>query len=272
MAPPTLLAVHAHPDDEALFTGGVLARYAAQGVTTVLVTCTDGALGEAPGTPGPLEAGHRPGEVAARRRAELEASCAVLGIGHLEVLGYHDSGMAGWPQNDAPDAFCRAPVDAVAARVAELLWRYRPQVVVTDDARGLYGHPDHIQAHRVTMAAVAAAGVADKVYFPAIPSSALLGVDEVLAAHGLELPPELAGGDFTTADELVTTYVDCSAWAGTKYRSLAAHASQSDNAFFLDLGPELFGQFLGIEAFVRAFDRTGAPVPEDDLFAGVEGH
>ena len=152
--PLTLMAVHAHPDDEATGTGGVLARYAAEGVTTVLVTCTDGRCGDGPGGVKPGEPGHDPAAVVAMRQAELEASCAALKVTHVELLGYADSGMVGWPTNDAPGAFWGTPLREAAERLAELMRRYRPDVVVTYDENGFYGHPDHIQAHRITMAAI----------------------------------------------------------------------------------------------------------------------
>ena len=162
----TLLAVHAHPDDEVISTGGILARYAGEGVQTVVVTCTDGSQGFGPGGVLPGEPGHDPDRVAAVRRKELERACAELGVAHLEMLGYRDSGMAGWAGNLAPDAFCNVAVEQAAARVATLIDLYRPQVIVTYDEHGGYGHPDHIQAHRV---AVAAADRTDpaKVYFTA---------------------------------------------------------------------------------------------------------
>src|SRR3954466_12375082 len=112
--PLTLMAVHAHPDDEATGTGGVLARYAAEGLTTVLVTCTDGRCGDGPGGVKPGEAGHDPDAVVAMRQAELEASCAALKVTHLELLGYGDSGMVGWAANDAPGAFWGTPVSEAA--------------------------------------------------------------------------------------------------------------------------------------------------------------
>ncbi|HVA07482.1 MAG TPA: PIG-L family deacetylase [Acidimicrobiales bacterium] len=268
--PLTLMAVHAHPDDEAIGTGGILARYAAEGVRTVLVTCTNGEWGDAPGGLKPNDPQHDESVVVPLRRKELEASCEVLGVAHLEMLGYRDSGMEGWPQNEAPDSFWQTPVADAAHRLAELMRTYRPQVVVTYDENGFYGHPDHIQANRITHAAIAECGIPDKLYYTAVARSLLKGFRDILAEAGIESPIDVEENpDFGTPDELITTTVDCSAVAGRKYASLGAHASQSDNIFFLQMGEELFGQVMGSESFVRAIDTTGAPVPEDDLFAGL---
>src|ERR1700730_17537132 len=158
MAIRTLMAVHAHPDDEVISTGGILARYADEGVRTVVITCTDGSQGFGPGGVLPGEPGHDRDAVAETRRAELERSCSVLGVAHLEVLGYRDSGMAGWAANLEPDAFQNVPVDQAAAAVAGLLARYQPDVLVTYDANGGYGHPDHIHTHQVVLAALEGAG------------------------------------------------------------------------------------------------------------------
>jgi LmbE family N-acetylglucosaminyl deacetylase len=254
------MAVHAHPDDEAISTGGVLARYAAEGVRTVLVTCTNGDLGDP---------GHDEGQVVALRRAELEESCRVLGVTHLELLGYHDSGMMGWPDNDAPHAFWQAEVDEAAAALAALIEQHRPQVVITYDERGFYGHPDHIQANRITLAAVEATGIPEKLYYPAVPRGAMEELATVLAERGIEFPLSGEDLDFLAPDEAITTVVDVSETTGAKFDSLAAHASQSENIFFLALGRELFGDIFRREAFIRVQDRTGAPVPETDLFAGL---
>jgi len=263
------MCVHAHPDDEAISTGGILARYGASGVDTVLVTCTNGELGDGPGGVKPGEPGHTPDAVVSLRLAELEASCKALGVAHLELLGYHDSGMAGWPQNDAPEAFWRTEVDEAAERLAALMARYRPQVVVTYDEHGFYGHPDHIQAHRVTVAAMERSGIGDKLYYPAVPTSWIPRFAERLAARGVEVPGEIADAPFGTPDELIGAVVDCTEQAGAKFASLSAHASQAENIFFLSLGPEVFGEVFSEEAFVRARDSTGAVGVEDDLFAGI---
>jgi LmbE family N-acetylglucosaminyl deacetylase len=268
--PLTLMAVHAHPDDEAIGTGGILARYADQGVRTVLVTCTNGELGDAPGGIKPEDPAHDESIVVPLRRAELEASCAVLGVQHLELLGYHDSGMEGWPQNEAPGAFWNTPVDEAAHKLADLMRIYEPQVVVTYDEYGFYGHPDHIQANRITHAAVKECGIPAKIYYTAVARSTLRGFSEMLAEAGVETPIDVdTDPNFGTPDELITTVVDCTAVAKRKYASLAAHASQSDNIFFLEMGEDFFATVMGTESFVRAFDTTGAAVPEDDLFAGL---
>jgi len=264
------MAVHAHPDDEALFTGGLLARCAAEGIDTVLVTCTGGELGYGPGGVTPSDSGHDPDVVGRIRRHDLDRSCRILGVTHLERLGYRDSGMAGWPQNHAAGAFCEVPLDEAAGRLAELMERYRPQVVVTYDDRGFYGHPDHIQAHRVAVAATDATGIPAKLYYVTVPRSSLVGFVELAAASGVALPEWLDGADdLGTEDALIAATVDCSEVVGTKFAALGAHRSQEDIAFFLGLGLELYSEIFSIESYVRARDRTGAPLPEDDLFAGV---
>ena len=265
----TLMCVHAHPDDEAISTGGILARYASEGVETVLVTCTNGELGDAPGGVKPGEPGHSEEEVVALRRRELEESCSALGVGHLELLGYHDSGMMGWPQNDAPEAFWHARVDEAAERLAALMRHYRPQVVVTYDEKGFYGHPDHIQAHRITVLAIERTGIPDKLYYPAVPKSAIPRFAETLAARGVEVPAEIEDAPFGTPDEEIGALVDCSGFTAAKFASLSAHASQAENIFFLSLGEEVFGEVFAEEAFVRARDRTGRTGVEDDLFSGL---
>jgi LmbE family N-acetylglucosaminyl deacetylase len=277
--PLTLMAVHAHPDDEATSTGGVLARYSAEGVRTVLVTCTDGAAGDGPGGVKPGEPGHDRAAVVAVRRKELEASCVILGVRHLELLGYRDSGMMGWTDNDAPGSFWTTPVDDAAERLAELMEHYQPDVVVTYDPNGFYGHPDHIQAHRITMVAAERTGIPAKVYWPTIPRSRMGEFFQRMRDAGVELPEPLdpasaetdaePGPPMGSPDEDIAAWVDVAAFADRKYDALAAHASQGDNIFFLRMGREIFAELMGTEPFLRAVDRTGAPLPEDDLFAGL---
>lgn len=271
---PTLMTVHAHPDDEASSTGGVLARYAAQGLRTVLVTCTDGRCGNGPGGTKPGEPGHDPDQVVAMRRAELATSAAILGISEVEMLGYADSGMMGWDSNTAPGAFWSTPVDDAAERLTGLIRRHRPDVLVTYDENGFYGHPDHIQAHRVTMAALELLGPGEtpaKVYWTTIPHATMAEFGRRMRANGVEW--DLVSDDqpeIGLPDEQITTWVDVRAFAGQKYRALAAHASQPDNAFFLKLDLVAFTDVLGVETFLRVGTDTG-PVAEreTDLFAGL---
>ncbi|MEU7905577.1 PIG-L family deacetylase [Actinoplanes sp. NPDC049118] len=272
--PLTLMTVHAHPDDEASSSGGVLARYAAEGITTVLVTCTDGRCGDGPGGVKPGEPGHDPAAVAALRRAELEASCAKLKVTHLELLDYADSGMMGWHTNDAPGAFWGAPVAEAADRLAGLIRRYAPDVVVTYDENGFYGHPDHIQAHRITMEAVARTGIPAKVYWSTEPHSGMAAFGDALRESGVDWEEDRIAGDagaprIGLPDEEISTWVDTRGFGVQKFDALAAHASQGENAMFLRMGRERFTELMGVETFLRVYDRTGAPLPEDDLFAGL---
>jgi LmbE family N-acetylglucosaminyl deacetylase len=267
------MAVHAHPDDEAISTGGVLAKAAAEGIRTVLVVCTDGRCGDGPGGVKPGEPGHDPEAVVALRRPELEASCAALKVSHLELLGYADSGMMGWAQNDAPGAFWTTPVDEAAARLSELIRQYEPDVIVTYDEYGFYGHPDHIQAHRVTMAAVDATSSSAKVYWTTAPRSMMKDFEATMREFGADWDEgEVVDGEIQIGlpDEEITTWVDVTAYGAQKFAALEAHASQSENIFFLQMGVERFTELMGVETFLRVRDHTDAALPEPDLFAGLD--
>ena len=271
-APLTLLCVHAHPDDESSTTGGVLRTYADQGVRTVLVTCTDGALGDAPDGTTPEAQHHDRAWVAGHRAEELARAAGILGIARVEMLGYPDSGMEGWSQNDEAGSFWSTPVADAAARLVPILLEERPQVVVTYDEIGFYGHPDHIQAHRVTRAALEASGLASSLFYPAIPSSAFKRFREVLREADVEGP----GGDDDdegrgppgTPDEKIDVVIDVSGAVDAKFDALAAHASQTESSFFLKMGRDRFRQFFGTEWFVRAIDPLGRSGMDHDLFAG----
>jgi LmbE family N-acetylglucosaminyl deacetylase len=184
--------------------------------------------------------------------------------------------MMGWPTNDAPGSFWTTPVADAAARLSDLMRHYRPDVVVTYDENGFYGHPDHIQAHRVTMAAVAESGIQAKVYWTTAPRS---GMEEMFRVFR-EFAPEVADSaeegsdtelpdDFGLPDDEISTWVDTAPFARQKYEALAAHSSQEENIFFLRMGLERFSQFMSTETFVRVQDHTNSPLPEDDLFAGL---
>jgi LmbE family N-acetylglucosaminyl deacetylase len=270
----TLMAVHAHPDDEASSTGGVLALYSDQGIRTVVVTCTNGEFGDAPGGVKPGQDGHDEQAVAQLRLAELRQSCKILGVTDLETLGYHDSGMPDWDFKERPEAFCNIPLADVAARIGGLIERYQPQVVITYDDNGMYQHPDHVHASRAAQAAVAATGIPAKLYLTALRGSDFQKIWEAMREQGVEVPdrreitPEMR--QKMAEDELrITTTVDIHPVLGRKRDALFAHASQIEESWFSRLPPEIAAATFGREHFIRASDATGAPLPEDDLFAGL---
>jgi LmbE family N-acetylglucosaminyl deacetylase len=266
----TLMAVHAHPDDEGIQTGGVLALAAQRGFKTVLVTCTNGEMGDSPDGLKPESDDHDTASTAELRLRELRNACEALSITDLELLGYRDSGMMGWPQNDDPTCFWRTSLEEATSRVAELMERHRPEVVITYDDNGLYGHPDHIQAHRATIGAAEKTGIPQKIYEIAFPLSLMKAFAEMQRQAGAEQPTvEENAGTMGTPDELITTTVDVTSVWEAKKASIFAHESQMANFDFLKMDEELVRGAFGKEHFVRRFDRTGAPVPETDLFIGL---
>ena len=176
-------------------------------------------------------------------------------------------------------SFWTTPVAEAADRLADLMRQYRPDVVVTYDENGFYGHPDHIQAHRITMAAVAQTGIPAKVYWTTMPHTAMIKIWAMMRELGSDVPdPDAADNGpqteasqppFGLPDDEISTWVDTRAFGQQKFDALAAHASQGDNIFFLHLGPEKFTELLGVETFTRAKDDTDTPIPETDLFAGL---
>jgi LmbE family N-acetylglucosaminyl deacetylase len=270
----TLMAVHAHPDDEASSTGGVLARYADEGVRTVVVTCTNGEFGDTPGGVKPGQDGHDEQAVAQIRLAELRESCKHLGVSDLELLGYHDSGMPDWDYKNRPDAFCNVPESVVAGRIGELIERYRPQVMISYDPDGAYQHPDHVHAARCAAAAAVTTGIPAKFYQTAMRRSDWRELREALREQGVEVPevrdidPEMLR-QIEEAEKRITTNIDIHPVLERKRAALLAHASQIRDSWFSKIPPDVGARVFGRESFVRVTDTTGAPVPEDDLFAGL---
>jgi LmbE family N-acetylglucosaminyl deacetylase len=236
MSERTLMAVHAHPDDESSSTGGVLAAYGDSGVRTVVVTCTNGEMGDGPGHAKPGEPGHDPDAVARTRLAELDEACRVLGVTHSERLGYRDSGMAEWTFKNDPRAFCNVPLDEGAQRLLELFDTYEPDVVVTYSDNAGYNHPDHLHAHRITAAAVARSEVPAKLYLIARRRRDWQAMRERLEALGVELPPLPQPSperleQMARLEGLITTTVDVRSVIERKRAALAAHASQLDESW-----------------------------------------
>jgi N-acetyl-1-D-myo-inositol-2-amino-2-deoxy-alpha-D-glucopyranoside deacetylase len=272
-----LLVVHAHPDDETITMGGTLARYAAEGVRTVVVTCTLGDLGEVR-DPG-LAIG---ADVAALRERELEAATRRLGVSRLVKLGYADSGMAGWPSNHLPGALFAAPLTEAAERLAAVIRQERPQVVVGYDQTGGYGHPDHVKAHAVTVAAIDALGDAgpSKVYFVRFPLSWSRDFVRSLRAAGIDAPGSAPAGadagpdlvEIGVPDAQVTTAIDVRDFVPVKLAALACHASQMSSDHFLRrMPPALARRLWAYEYFSREFGPTAARPgeTESDLFSGL---
>jgi LmbE family N-acetylglucosaminyl deacetylase len=282
----TFLAVHAHPDDEASSSGGVLALLAGQGVRTVLVTCTNGEYGDAPGGVKPDADDHDADIVAEIRAGELDRAVAALHVARLVRLGYRDSGMRGWPQNDDPRSFWATPVEDAAGRLLEVLREERPQVVMTYNEHGFYGHPDHIQAHRVTMAAVARLDYEPTVYFNAIPESVMAlwrerwereerERIEADAKRGVVREPEpedltIDGEpiEMGTPDDALGAAVDVSAVTDAKYEALAAHHSQMAESFWMKMTRQEFAAVMRTEWFVRATNPKGLTGCVSDIMAG----
>jgi LmbE family N-acetylglucosaminyl deacetylase len=272
--PLTLMAVCPHPDDECTSAGGVLARYATEGIRTVVVTCTNGELGDAPGGIKPGEPGHDEALVAKTRLAELDESCRILNVTHSERLGYRDSGMSAWEFKDHPEAFCNVPVEESRARLVALMEQYRPDVVICDDDQGGYDHPDHVRAHLIATQAVEHSGIPAKLYMPTFGRTTF----ETLRNAILEVGAEMEGFEefdeatvalLDAAEARITTTVDVRDFAEQVRAALDAHASQIAESFFSRIPPSAFVAAFGTQHFIRAFDTTGTPVPEDDLFAGL---
>jgi N-acetyl-1-D-myo-inositol-2-amino-2-deoxy-alpha-D-glucopyranoside deacetylase len=227
-AAPRLLLVHAHPDDESLWTGGTIARYAAAGVHVTLVTCTLGEEGEI--IPSRLRelAADAADQLGGYRIGELRAACAALGVSDHRWLGgvgrWRDSGMAGTPANEHPRAFAGGDLAAQADALAEVIADVRPQVVVTYGPDGGYGHPDHIRAHEVTMAACTSV---DRVFFAVTSRRATEeGVAELATLADLPFRLPSPGELPVTDDALITTTIGTSEVLSVKLRALAAHATQ----------------------------------------------
>ncbi|HUH08599.1 MAG TPA: N-acetyl-1-D-myo-inositol-2-amino-2-deoxy-alpha-D-glucopyranoside deacetylase [Egibacteraceae bacterium] len=281
-----LMCMHAHPDDESITTGGVLSRYADEGMRTAVVTCTGGELGEIFGPQmDPEQVRPRLGQV---RRDELTAALGVLGAGAPRLLGFRDSGMLGAEGNNDPDSFWRAPFDEAVRRMVLQIREFRPQVLVTYDAFGGYGHPDHVQTHRVGIVAAEAAAVGalfpgagppwsvSKLYLSTIPRSAIMRVNQVLSERGLPSPfpqaERISDLKIGTPDKAITTEVDVGPWLARKLQALRCHVSQlAEESIFLNLAtaPDLEAAFFGQEWFMRQRSAVHTPHREDDLFAGL---
>ena len=253
----TLVCFHAHPDDEAITTGGSMARASAEGHRVVLVVATNGDHGEVP-----HDLAH--GETLVdRRRVETARSAEALGVHRVVWLGYSDSGMTGWEQNDHDGSFMQAPLDEAAERLADVLREEHADVLTTYDWHGNYGHPDHIQVHRVGHRAAQLANT--PAVFEAtmnrdlIARSVQAAIDDGDGSMPADFDPNGPADDgnpFGTPEAELTHAVDVAAFIDQKRVSITCHASQvSDSSMFLQMSPDVFRNAFGTEWYIK----KGAP-------------
>lgn len=284
--------MHAHPDDESIGTGATMAKYAALGAHVTLVTCTLGEEGEIHVPELAQLAAGRADQLGGYRIGEWRAACDLLGVLDRRFLGgagrYRDSGMMETPGNQHPRAFWGADLAEAAGQLLAVIREVRPQVLVTYDPDGFYGHPDHIQAHRVAMRAVESAAdpaIPDgdawqvrKVYWTAVPRSLLMAGMEHFAASA-DNPfagvTDISQLPFGTQDENVTTRIDATGYAAAKTAALRAHATQiPPDSWLFSLASNAGAEAMGVEYYVLAAGErgpgSGAHGWESDLFAGLD--
>ncbi len=247
----TLVFVHAHPDDEASQTAGAMCRAVAEGHRVVLVVATGGEHGEAPPDLAPGET------VADRRRVELAGSAAAIGVHRVEWLGYVDSGMTGWDQNDHEHAFVQAPLDEAAGRLAALLDEESADVLVGYDWHGGYGHPDHVQVHKVVHRAAQLAARRPRLLESSMNRDLMRGFMAAARAAGMNDGfdpdgPMDDGNPMGSLEAELHWQVDVAAYLPQRRAALASHASQTtDVGGMLSMPEEVFAAFFGMEHYIE---------------------
>lgn len=280
----TLLAVYAHPDDEILGPGGTLARTAAEGARVILVVATRGEAGEIqrPGTA-------TPATLPQVRTEELHCSARALGVSEVIFLGYRDSGMAGSADNDHPHAYINAPAAEVVARLVGIIRRERPQVILTFEPYGGYGHPDHIAVNRHTVAAFHAAGEAgayrdqgspwqpSRLFYPLLPASLIREMKERVAATGGDtsgyddLIAERASHEEAWPEDAIHAIVDVSAYVDQKWEAWHCHQTQfGPNSRFRRLPAAEMKELLSTEYFGLAYAEAPPSIQLTHLFQGLD--
>jgi N-acetyl-1-D-myo-inositol-2-amino-2-deoxy-alpha-D-glucopyranoside deacetylase len=281
-----LLLVHAHPDDETINNGVTMAKYAADGINVTLVTCTRGEEGEVLVDSLLNLASSKDDKLGEHREVELKNAMDELGIKDFRFLGapnkkWRDSGMMGTPQNDRKDVFWQADLDEVANELVKIILETKPQVLITYDEFGGYGHPDHIKAHQIAMRAAEIASQQDwqvsKIYWNTTPRSVIqMGIDKMK-----EVGSEFFGAEnaddlpFAKPDELVTSVVKAPEYVPHKLAAMKAHATQiSVDGPFFALSNNLGLSVWGDEYYTLVKGELAGPFDENgrelDLFAGVK--
>jgi mycothiol S-conjugate amidase len=283
--PPCLLSVHAHPDDESSKGASTVARYHAEGVRTVLVTCTGGEEGDILNPA--MERDEVRENLAAIRRAELERAVEIIGYDRLHWLGYRDSGMPDSPANAHPECFAQADFEEAVGRLVAIIRAERPQVILTygDESRG-YRHPDHVRVHEISVAAFEAAGDPsrfptagepfrpDKLYYSAWARQNFLRRHEKFLELGMESPyaERIASGFLDRTDEIPpTTFISLEGFAHIRRAALLAHETQIDpnSKHWFGLPDEVDNELYSHDVFHLARSHVPSDLPEEDLFAGI---
>ena len=280
--PLCLLSVHAHPDDESSKGAGTVAKYDNDGVRTVLVCCTGGEEGDILNPA--MDKDEVKADIGAVRRAELDAAAAIIGYREVVMLGYRDSGMADSEANANPDCFAKAPLEEAVDRLAAIIRRTRPQVVVTypDEQQG-YPHPDHLRVHEITQPAIdrsadptweTEAGEVwqvAKVYYSVWSKKRIELTHAKYLELGLESPYSPEWFDRPWQDHRITSSIDIEGYGEVRFDALLAHATQIDPAspFWFGLPREVASSIHPYDDYIRASSLVDAPTPEDDLFAGL---
>jgi mycothiol S-conjugate amidase len=278
-----LLAVHAHPDDEASKGAATTAKYAAEGVRTVLVCCTGGEAGDVlnPKFDTPMVRQN----LGKLRMEELRESTTILGYSAVHLLGYHDSGMPDTESNSRLDNFANAPLEDAVGRLVRIIRAERPQVVLAyADDREFYPHPDHIRVHEVSVAAFDAAGHSArypdagepwqplKLYYTGFSARRLHAFDQAYKERGEESPYTrwFEKGIPQEWENAITSYVEIGDFITTRTRALLAHRTQVDpEGFWLRLPDDVVRRVFPYEEFILARSLVESAIPEDDLFAGI---
>jgi N-acetyl-1-D-myo-inositol-2-amino-2-deoxy-alpha-D-glucopyranoside deacetylase len=280
-----LLLVHAHPDDETINNGVTMAKYAEAGAVVTLVTCTRGEEGEVLVTELANLASDKDDKLGEHREIELKDAMAQLGINDFRFLGtpnkkWRDSGMMGTPQNERGDVFWQADLDEASLELVKIILEIKPQVLITYDEFGGYGHPDHIKAHRVAMRAAELAAnqgwQVNKIYWNTMPRSVIqMGIEKMKEVgsdfFGAESADDLP---FAKPDELVTTVVNAPEYVPQKLAAMKAHATQiSVDGPFFALSNNLGLSVWGDEYYTLVKGEKAAPFDSNgrelDIFAGV---
>lgn len=281
----TLLAFHAHPDDESSKGSGTMAKYAAEGVRVVLVCATDGGAGDILNPrmdkPGIKE------RMPELRKAELETACDILGVSEIYAMGYPDSGMPDSPENKNPAAFCNVDPEGVMAKLVKIIRDEKPEVILSyDESRG-YDHPDHVRVYELGLRAFKEAGDPEKFpeagepwspqklyFFATFTKQRFVLLNDAAVAEGQEPPYQGwidSWDDMGFEEPEITTRVDVADYIELRTKALLAHATQIDpDSFWFAVPDEIHKKVYPWEDYTLIDSTVETELPEDDLFAGIE--